>query len=249
MRATQPAGGWGIRTHDASSAALQATALAGPNLQVNAPDAVSTRPNVAQGMAEPQTLARIPATVRLPTAVTAPPGRGRIFAVASVIVGLIGALAVVVHRQSKAPGTPTDVVAPTAVSSSAPNASPADAEPASSDRVQLTISPPNARAELDGVPAVVREGTLVISGSRGSVHRVRLTSGTRESSTEVTITENGAVPAHVALDSGGGDPRTGSAPSSTRRLAPVSSGTPSTTRSAPAPKGPPTAPQVGRDFE
>lgn len=65
------------------------------------------------------------------------------------------------------------------------------------DRVK--VGPAGVNVEVDGKSVVVTAGTIAVEGPPGSVHRVRLSLGGRESSTDVVLTEKGAIPAELTL--------------------------------------------------
>jgi serine/threonine-protein kinase len=66
-------------------------------------------------------------------------------------------------------------------------------------RVAVRVSPEDASVEVDGAPADVRGGAFDLEGALGSGHRVRVSKGRSEVSTEVFVTEKGAVPPWVEL--------------------------------------------------
>ena len=87
-------------------------------------------------------------------------------------------------------------------------------------RVEIQVQPPTAMVEVDDVPRVIHEGAVEIVGDLGSVHKVRLREGLRETTVEVIVAEDGARPHLVGLP----DPRSAPAPlASTRRNASMQS--------------------------
>jgi serine/threonine protein kinase len=66
-------------------------------------------------------------------------------------------------------------------------------------RVRLLILPEDAAVEVDGASAEVREGGVEIGGVPGSGHRVRVSRDGAELSTDVFVTESGAVPPKLEL--------------------------------------------------
>jgi serine/threonine-protein kinase len=80
----------------------------------------------------------------------------------------------------------------------APSASAASAPP--TRVVQVTIAAPaDAKVDVDGSAVAVRAGKVEIEGALGSVHRVRVSAGGRETTTEVILADSGPSPARVAL--------------------------------------------------
>ncbi len=65
--------------------------------------------------------------------------------------------------------------------------------------VRLAVTPAEASVEIDGARATTRAGLVEISGSLGSVHKVRLTSGATSRVIDVVISEAGAVPSKLDL--------------------------------------------------
>jgi serine/threonine-protein kinase len=66
--------------------------------------------------------------------------------------------------------------------------------------VQVTIAAPaDAKVDVDGSAVAVRAGKVEIEGALGSVHRVRVSAGGRETTTEVILADSGPSPARVAL--------------------------------------------------
>jgi serine/threonine-protein kinase len=106
-------------------------------------------------------------------------------------------------RQRPAEPSPTAAAAPP-VPSVAPSASPA---PSSTGawHVQVRVIPPTATVDVDEVSAVVTDGSVDVVGDLGSVHKVHLRGGGRETTVEVIVAEDGARPHIVALP----DPRVG----------------------------------------
>jgi len=71
--------------------------------------------------------------------------------------------------------------------------------------VQVRVIPPSSMVDVDDVNAVVSDGSVDVTGDLGSVHKVHLRSGGRETTVEVIIAEDGARPHTVALP----EPRAG----------------------------------------
>jgi len=61
------------------------------------------------------------------------------------------------------------------------------------------VLPKGASAEVDGVSATVSDGTVVIKGSLGSKHEVKVSSDGRHKAVDVVIAEDGPVPTLVDL--------------------------------------------------
>jgi serine/threonine protein kinase len=77
---------------------------------------------------------------------------------------------------------------------------PASAAPERGASVRLAVAPQDVTVEIDGLAAPVREGGVELSGAIGSVHQVRLAKGGQQATTEVVITERGALPPSVKVD-------------------------------------------------
>jgi eukaryotic-like serine/threonine-protein kinase len=73
----------------------------------------------------------------------------------------------------------------------------------------VTIAPPTARVEIDGLPARVDNGEVVVQGPLGSVHRVHLSWSGGEMTKEVILTDEGPRPAQLGLAPKAAAPRTG----------------------------------------
>jgi eukaryotic-like serine/threonine-protein kinase len=77
-------------------------------------------------------------------------------------------------------------------------------------RVRLSVAPGDVSVEVDGRRVEVQDGVVEVAGTLGSVHRVRLSlggdgdgggdGGDGEVTSEVVVTENGAVPPRVSLE-------------------------------------------------
>jgi serine/threonine-protein kinase len=65
--------------------------------------------------------------------------------------------------------------------------------------VHVAISPADAAIVVDGASASAAGGVVTISGTLGSVHKVRLTAGGATREADVVISEAGAVPAKLEL--------------------------------------------------
>ncbi|MFO0586873.1 MAG: serine/threonine-protein kinase [Polyangiaceae bacterium] len=103
---------------------------------------------------------------------------------ALLLAGLVGAQILGVFK-------PTAAALPTATASATAD------KPRS---VTVVILPPNATVEVEGVPTKLTEGLLEIEGAVGSVHKVRVVSGSVEKTVRVVVAESGAVPPKIELD-------------------------------------------------
>jgi eukaryotic-like serine/threonine-protein kinase len=65
---------------------------------------------------------------------------------------------------------------------------------------KLAVLPADAAVEIDGKPAMVEGGEVTIEGPLGSRHHVRLVKGQSELTGEVIMTDTGASPATMQLD-------------------------------------------------
>jgi hypothetical protein len=65
--------------------------------------------------------------------------------------------------------------------------------------VSVAVSPPDAHVQIDGMDAPVQRGVVSFTGGLGTVHRVRLSAGRRETAVDVTIAEEGPVPPEVRV--------------------------------------------------
>jgi serine/threonine-protein kinase len=63
----------------------------------------------------------------------------------------------------------------------------------------VAVSPADATVEVDGARAEVQGGAFTISGALGSGHHVRVSHGGLDLTTDVFVTEKGAVPPRVEL--------------------------------------------------
>jgi hypothetical protein len=87
---------------------------------------------------------------------------------------------------------------PTPTASAPPSASPPPPDPRRV--VRVAIAPGSAQVTVDGVLIDASQGAIQISGSLGSLHRVRVSDQGRETSANVVITEAGAMPASLRLE-------------------------------------------------
>jgi hypothetical protein len=97
--------------------------------------------------------------------------------------------------------------APVVVSSLPPPAlAVASVVPPSLKRFSLEVRPVTARVALDGAVVEARAGRVLLEGVVGSVHTARVTVGGRSHEQRVAITEDGLIPARVALPAPSGAP-------------------------------------------
>jgi hypothetical protein len=125
--------------------------------------------------------------------------------IAFVIVGAGALLAVRIagvmmpHRASVAASTAATAPAPPAraVADSVPRITVRSAPVGRT--VSVAVSPPDAHVQVDGIDSPVQGGLVTITAGLGTVHRVRLTAGRRETAVDVTIADEGAVPPKVEI--------------------------------------------------
>jgi eukaryotic-like serine/threonine-protein kinase len=111
------------------------------------------------------------------------------------------------HVTDAAPARPADGVPPAgsvvAAPVSAPVVTAAAPAPTAVDttarRVKVVIMPPDASVEVEGEPGVAKNGLLEITGTLGSVFRVRVFKGKHETTTDVIITQEGPSPPKIEL--------------------------------------------------
>jgi len=90
--------------------------------------------------------------------------------------------------------------------------------------VELVIFPKDAVVHVDGKPVKAKNGVIEFSGGMGSVHKVKLTKGAHEIEENVTISDRGARPPNLELDtkSPPGTRSTSSTPATTATAKPTS---------------------------
>ncbi len=126
--------------------------------------------------------------------------------------------------------TPPPAPTPAPTPSAAPSTAPAvDTSPR---RVVVVIQPKDAQVEIEGEKATAKNGLLEITGTLGSVHRVRVFRGTHEVTTDVIVTEYGAKPPNIELTFGSLKKPGTAAPTATQTAQP-----------------PPTKPGIMQNFE
>jgi serine/threonine-protein kinase len=108
---------------------------------------------------------------------------------------------VAVELGSAAPGASASAAPAVVVSAVAP--APVDSTPR---RVKVVIMPGDVQIEIEGEPALAKQGLLEITGTLGSVHRVRIWKGKNETTQDVIVTEAGPSPPKIELTFGGPKP-------------------------------------------
>ncbi len=78
-----------------------------------------------------------------------------------------------------------------------PSATPA--APSKTRTVRLVVIPADATVDVEGTPVVARDGLVEIRGALGSVHAVHVKAGDVETSPNVVVTEDGALPPKIEL--------------------------------------------------
>jgi serine/threonine-protein kinase len=123
-----------------------------------------------------------------------------------------------VQTQPEAPPAPPP--APVPMVTAAPVETAAAPVSTAARRVRLVVLPADASVEIEGKPTPMKDGMIEISGSLGSVHRVRVFKGKNELTQDVIVTEVGASPPKVELKFGTLKPA-GTAPAGTATSAPA----------------------------
>ena len=105
---------------------------------------------------------------------------------------------------------------------------PATSDPARRPIVRVVILPADAEVQIGGTKVATKDGVLEIEGALGSVHRVRVVAGAADVTTDIVVTENGAIPPKIdAVTSAK------SAPSASSGMPAGSAGTPLANSGAP----------------
>ena len=86
----------------------------------------------------------------------------------------------------------------TTATSTAPTTTPSVA-PLAPRTVRLVIIPSDAAVEVDGTKAIPNDGLVEIHGALGSVHAVRVKAFGEETTTNLVVTEDGAIPPKIEL--------------------------------------------------
>jgi serine/threonine-protein kinase len=127
-----------------------------------------------------------------------------IAAALALALGIGGTYAFNARSHPTPPAAPLTQATPSAVAAPPPPptvavataARPVDTTPR---RVKIVILPSDALVELDGVRALARGGILEVTGTLGSVHRIKLTKGKATTQVDIIMTEEGAMPPKVEL--------------------------------------------------
>jgi serine/threonine protein kinase len=174
-----------------------------------APKPALIRETTASGQTPPppsesdSTIGSSTSSLRRPS--TGPHSNRSMIAGVGVAVVLAGAVVWGLAHNSRVDTSSTAASAPP-VPSIAETASAAPSSSAGTPwHVQVRVIPPNSMVDVDEVNAVVSDGSVDVIGDLGSVHKVHLRSGGRDTTVEVIIAEDGARPHIVALP----DPRAG----------------------------------------
>ncbi|NUO49926.1 MAG: serine/threonine protein kinase [Polyangiaceae bacterium] len=106
--------------------------------------------------------------------------------------------------------SPRENAGATTATTAGPSVSPAPQE----RTVKLVVLPEEAKVTVDGKDATVKKGYVEISGTLGSVHKVKLTAFGRDIEEDITISESGPQPPKVEVEDtkkaapGGASPKT-----------------------------------------
>ncbi len=216
-------------------------ALSSPGLATSAPgDANLTGSTTAAGVTHTS-----PAPSR---------GAGAVIAFAFVGLAVVGVGGIFAYRHFNVKPPVAVVVATSTTDNplSAPISSPtgADPTPPPARTAQLAIVPPTASVQVDGTLAPIVNGSVAIVGTLGSVHKVRVFVGKKETSGDVVIAEDGIIPSKIELGIAPPKP-----PAGVGGVVAVASGgakppgpTPPPQTAPPPPKPPPTAGGLDRNF-
>ena len=94
--------------------------------------------------------------------------------------------------------------------------------------VTVVVLPEGAAVEVDGAAATLSEGVLEVTGSIGSVHKVKVTAGGAEKTVRVVVAESGAIPPKIEVE--------GAAPARPSTAAPAATPTAPGPLTGPKPK-------------
>ncbi len=100
---------------------------------------------------------------------------------------------------------------------------PAPAEapiPAGHHRVQVVIVPADAAVDVEGAAVTLKDGSLALTGTLGSVHRVHVVKGKQETTVDVVVSESGASPPKIELGAPPGKAAASAAASAAPKVAP-----------------------------
>jgi serine/threonine-protein kinase len=144
-----------------------------------------------------------------PRSEAAPPSKGVPMAWIGLGLAAAALASVVVYKTvATGPAAPAPAASAPAASASAaaaPSAAPSataapTAAPPQDRTVKLVLVPGDVSAEVDGAPAKSKDGVIEVTGPLGSVHKVKLTKGKRETTGDVVVTEAGAMPPKLELE-------------------------------------------------
>jgi serine/threonine-protein kinase len=124
-----------------------------------------------------------------------PAGRSMTPLVAGMAAGallLAGAAAAYVFARPAPSAAPITVV------------SASSAGPEKTRTVRVVIIPEGATVEVDATPIVPKDGLVEIHGALGSVHAVHVKAGDDETTTNVVVTEDGALPPKIEIHAAAG---------------------------------------------
>lgn len=169
-----------------------------------------------------------------------------------VLVAALGGFGVYKATSSAPAAAPT--VTPDVVSSVVAVTPPAIAAtaPAPERRAKVAIVPEGATVEVDGVAASVVDGSVTLTGTAGSVHPVRVSSGKSETTVNVVISEAGAIPARVELKletAAAKTSKSAAKPAAPAAAAPVAAAPAAPAAPKPAAPAPPANVAVDRSFQ
>jgi serine/threonine-protein kinase len=159
---------------------------------------------------------------------------GRRRALAAIAIGVAAAVGLIAATRGRGPARSPEAAPVTGV---APSAATASAAP-QARRVPLAV-PSGATIEIDGAPAEVQGGTVVVEGALGSAHTVVVSLAGARVTTSVVVAQEGAFPPRV--DAPIASPTSGA--SATTPASPGAPATPHKAMAAPSPGAPTPAPK------
>ncbi|HEY4119849.1 MAG TPA: serine/threonine-protein kinase [Byssovorax sp.] len=86
-----------------------------------------------------------------------------------------------------------------APSASAPVVASAPSAPPAERVARLVVIPSGAKVDVDGAPQPITDGVVTLRGAIGSVHRVHASALGVDATTDVVVTDSGAVPAKIEV--------------------------------------------------
>jgi serine/threonine protein kinase len=126
---------------------------------------------------------------------------GAVLLIAFAIGGVFYMRARSLEQQAASPSSALPVAPQSPSATTLQAASPPD--PASALRtVEITVTPPEATVTVDGEAAKIQAGIVSLVGTLGSVHRVRVALGAKQTEVDVVVAQSGAVPAKIELTKG-----------------------------------------------